>query len=179
MKNITSIRKLETIRKDFVANVSHELKTPLASIIGYAETLAIAKEEKDKSLILDLLKWMHEKKTDYTNTFCHLMGLEPEKNRIYEDMEFLNWKLRWKERLKNFNNSPKKYEKLMRSYNPLVIPRNHKVEEALSDAEKNNYKTLNILLSVIQNPYDPRVDILKFQTPAPASKEKYQTFCGT
>ena len=31
----------------------------------------------------------------------------------------------------------------------------------------------------IQNPYDPKVDILKFQTPAPASKEKYQTFCGT
>ena len=55
----------------------------------------------------------------------------------------------------------------------------HAAREALSDAEKNNYNTLNILLSVIQNPYDPKVDILKFQTPAPASKEKYQTFCGT
>ena len=55
----------------------------------------------------------------------------------------------------------------------------HAAREALSDAEKNNYKTINILLSVIQNPYNPKVDISKFQTPAPASKEKYQTFCGT
>ena len=67
----------------------------------------------------------------------------------------------------------------MKKVNPVIIPRNHKVEEALSDAEKNNYKTLNILLSVIQSPYDAKVDISKFQTPAPVSKEKYQTFCGT
>ena len=46
-------------------------------------------------------------------------------------------------------------------------------------SEKNNYKTLNKLLSVIQTPYDPKVDISKFQKPAPISKEKYQTFCGT
>ena len=67
----------------------------------------------------------------------------------------------------------------MKKVNPIIIPRNHKVEEALSDADENNYKTLNILLSVIQNPYDPKVDISKFQKPAPISKEKYQTFCGT
>ena len=67
----------------------------------------------------------------------------------------------------------------MKKVNPVIIPRNHRVEEALSVAEQNNYKTFNILLSVIQSPYDPKVDISKFQTPAPVSKEKYQTFCGT
>jgi two-component system, OmpR family, phosphate regulon sensor histidine kinase PhoR len=40
MHDLTEIRRLETMRRDFVANVSHELKTPLTSIAGYADTLA-------------------------------------------------------------------------------------------------------------------------------------------
>jgi two-component system phosphate regulon sensor histidine kinase PhoR len=39
MHDLTEIRRLEAVRRDFVANVSHELKTPLTSISGYAETL--------------------------------------------------------------------------------------------------------------------------------------------
>ena len=40
LKELTEVRRLEAVRQDFVANVSHELKTPLTSISGYAETLA-------------------------------------------------------------------------------------------------------------------------------------------
>jgi signal transduction histidine kinase len=40
LRDVTDLRKLEAVRRDFVANVSHELKTPLTSITGYAETLA-------------------------------------------------------------------------------------------------------------------------------------------
>jgi two-component system, OmpR family, phosphate regulon sensor histidine kinase PhoR len=40
LRDVTRLRRLEAIRRDFVANVSHELKTPLTSIAGYAETLA-------------------------------------------------------------------------------------------------------------------------------------------
>src|SRR5690606_15588299 len=40
LRDLTEIRRLEAVRRDFVANVSHELKTPLTSISGYAETLA-------------------------------------------------------------------------------------------------------------------------------------------
>lgn len=39
LHDLTETRRLETVRRDFVANVSHELKTPLTSISGYAETL--------------------------------------------------------------------------------------------------------------------------------------------
>ncbi len=135
-------------------------------------------EDKDKFLILDLLTWMHQKKLDYTNTFCHLMNFEIEKNENFKDNDFQNWKKRWKERLKMNNNTPEKYIRLMRSANPIVIPRNHKVEEVLNEANKNNLEPLNKLLKILNNPYIQQNDIKEFQMPS-SSKEKYQTFCGT
>ena len=133
-------------------------------------------DEKDKFLILDLLTWMHQKKVDYTNTFCHLMNNN--KDKEYEDKDFQNWKKRWKERLLLNNNTPKKYINLMRSVNPLVIPRNHKVEEALEKAEQDNFKPLNKLLDILKKPYTEQENILDFQLPSNLNK-KYQTFCGT
>lgn len=77
LKNITSIRKLETIRKDFVANVSHELKTPLSSIIGYAETLSFAKEEKDRSKFIQTIL---EQSTRMKNLIEDLLSLSAYEN---------------------------------------------------------------------------------------------------
>ena len=52
----------------------------------------IGKDENDKELIIDLLKWMHEYRVDYTNTFCHLMDKITYKNKIYENEKFIIWK---------------------------------------------------------------------------------------
>ena len=136
------------------------------------------KDEKDKFLFIDLLTWMHDKKMDYTNTFCHLMEDEIQKNKDYEDKDFKNWKLRWNERLKTNNNSPEKYLKLMKSVNPLVIPRNHKVEEALYAANQNDLKPFLKLLKILDSPYKKNKVSIEYQLPS-AAKEKYQTFCGT
>jgi len=135
-------------------------------------------EDKDKFLILDLLTWMHQKKLDYTNTFCYLMNSEIEKNEKFEDNDFQNWKKRWQERLKINKNNTEKYIKLMKSVNPMVIPRNHKVEEVLNEANKNNIEPLNKLLEILNNPYSEQKGVKDFQMPS-TSKEKYQTFCGT
>lgn len=54
LHDISELKKLENIRRDFVTNVSHELKTPLTSILGYAETLengAITDTESAKKFI--------------------------------------------------------------------------------------------------------------------------------
>ena len=136
------------------------------------------KIEKDKFLILDLLTWMHKKKVDYTNTFCHLMNEEINKDRSYEDKEFLEWKTRWEKRLLINNEKHKDYLKLMKNRNPLVIPRNHKIEEALNSAMQNNFEPVNNLLKVLAKPYDSQINIAEYQLPK-ISKEKYQTFCGT
>ncbi len=135
-------------------------------------------DKKDKFLILDLLTWMHQKKVDYTNTFCHLMNEKIQKNKNYDDKDFQNWKKRWKERLKINNNTPEKYIKLMRTVNPIVIPRNQKVEEVLKAADQNNLKPLNELIEILSKPYTNQKDIIDYQIPSMLS-EKYQTFCGT
>ena len=46
LSDITGLRKLENIRKEFVANVSHEIKTPITSIKGYVETLIRRRHKK-------------------------------------------------------------------------------------------------------------------------------------
>ena len=136
-------------------------------------------DPKDPVLILDLLTWMHKNKADYTNTFCILMNENVQKNKIYEDENFIIWKKRWEERLKLNNNNPEKFLKLMRSVNPLIIPRNHKVEEALEAANNNDLSPLIKLIKILEKPYDKQQENIDYQSPAPLGNKKYQTFCGT
>ena len=136
-------------------------------------------DQKDQVLIIDLLTWIHKNKADYTNTFCFLMDENFQHNKIYNDENFLTWKERWKERLKLNNNTPEKYLSLMKSVNPLVIPRNHKVEEVLESANNNDLSPLKKLIKVLEKPYEKTKENIDYQSPAPASDKKYKTFCGT
>ena len=136
-------------------------------------------DPKDQVLILDLLTWMHQNKTDYTNTFCYLMNEKIQNNEIFNNENFIVWKKRWEERLMLSNNTPEKYLKLMRSVNPLVIPRNHKVEEALEFANNNDLSLVKKLIKILEKPYENQKGISEYQSTAPVSDQKYQTFCGT
>jgi len=134
-------------------------------------------DKNDKKLINDLFGWMEKNKADYTNTFCHLMNIYSDD--VYKNTEFLNWMNNWKKRSELNNSTKEKQNKLMRENNPTVIPRNHKVEEALAEADKGNLDKMKKLLTILKNPYDKQSDIKEYQMPAPSSNEKYQTFCGT
>ena len=136
-------------------------------------------DPKDQVLILDLLTWMHQNKADYTNTFCFLMNEKVENNKIYKDENFLIWKKRWRDRLTLNNGKPEKCLNLMRSVNPLVVPRNHKVEEVLTAANNNDLILFKKLIKVLEKPYENQKDISDYQLPATLNDQKYQTFCGT
>ena len=136
-------------------------------------------DTNDKILIMELLTWMHKNKADYTNTFCFLMNEKFSDNQIYNDEKFIIWKKKWESRLKLNNTSKEKYLRLMHTVNPIIIPRNHKVEEALAAANYGNLEVMNKLLTVLEKPYENQNDITDFQSPAPLSNKNYQTFCGT
>ena len=122
---------------------------------------------------------MHEYKVDYTNTFCHLMGKLLFKNKIYENGKFTIWKKKWKKRLELNNNTLENSLNMMSKANPLVIPRNHFVEEALNSATKNNdLSKIHSLIKIMKNPYNYSNNIKNFQNPGISGK-KFTTYCGT
>ncbi len=134
-------------------------------------------DKSDKKLINDFFDWMKKNKADFTNTFCNLMGIYSDE--VYKNNDFINWKNAWKKRSELNNSTKEKQIKLMKLNNPTVIPRNHKVEEALAEAEKGSLDKMKKLLTILKNPYENQSNIEEYLAPAPISNEKYQTFCGT
>ena len=139
----------------------------------------IEKKNNDEKLINDLLSLLHEQKADYTNTFCSLMNENVQNDKIFNNKEFIDWYQKWKECLAKNNNSTEESLKLMRSVNPIVIPRNHKVEEVLDAANKDDLNPFHDFLKVLEKPYENQIKNNNYQSPAPPSEKKYQTFCGT
>ena len=135
------------------------------------------KNKNDLKLINDLLHWMESNQADYTNTFCHLMNINSNNDSKYKDINFINWFKQWESRVLITNGSIEKSINLMEKNNPTVIPRNHKVEEALEAANNNNMSLTNKLLSILNKPYDNQNDVENYQSPS--SNNEYQTFCGT
>jgi len=129
-------------------------------------------EAEDRTLIQDLLNWMQNTKADYTQTFAALaMGR----------LETNEWQTRWQQRLSRQTQSHAESVALMRRHNPAVIPRNHKVEEALAAAsDHDDLNPLHRLLTALANPYDHELDLpIEFTEAPPACNTPYQTFCGT
>ena len=133
------------------------------------------KSEDDEELINNLIKWMQQKKPDFTNTFCNLMNYDHADDKEFEDDEFNNWKREWKKRVKS-----KEYLEVMMSCNPILIPRNYLVEEALSEAEiDGKLDKFNELNEIISSPYQlKKVNIKYLKTPT-KTNIPYKTFCGT
>jgi uncharacterized protein YdiU (UPF0061 family) len=135
-------------------------------------------DKNDRKLIDDLLNWMEKNKIDYTNIFCHLMDIKID-NNTYKDKTFLTLFDEWKKRSQLNKSSKEKQIELMKKNNPIVVPRNHKVEEALTEANNGSLEGMNKLNDILKNPYSNQEDIAEYQVPAPTTNEKYQTFCGT
>ena len=136
-------------------------------------------EKEDEVLILDLLQWMHSYKADYTNTFYNLINEKIFGNQIYSSEDFLTWKDRWKMRLSKYKNRMDKVEEKMKFSNPIIIPRNYKVEEALSAAESGDTSLVEILLKALEKPYENNSNLKDFQITEKLNKSGYKTYCGT
>jgi uncharacterized protein YdiU (UPF0061 family) len=136
----------------------------------------INEEEQDESLIEDLLSMMQKYRSDYTNTFRALTFNTLEDTDLFNSTEFAQWNELWQTRL----GRQEEAKKLMQNSNPAVIPRNHRVEEALEAAvEHGDYSVMERLLKVLSSPYAHSPEQADYCTLPAESTRPYQTFCGT
>ena len=146
----------------------------MGSKLGFAET-----GQEDEKLITELLDWMHKNSVDFTNTFLKLCKEEIPNGALYASESFQSWHVRWQNRLRKEEQGLEASFDLMRSVNPAVIPRNHKVEEALQAGEEGNFKPFHDLLNAVEKPYVDGDHLLPYQAPPEPGEKVLQTFCGT
>lgn len=138
------------------------------------------KEEDDTVLIDDLLNLMKEHGADYTNTFRALTLGCLEQIEIFKTEGGNRWLQRWQERRGRQPQSPAASRQLMMKTNPAVIPRNHRVEEALAAAvDEGDLTVMKRLLAVLADPYAYSPQQEEYAAPPPPSSRPYVTYCGT
>jgi len=139
----------------------------------------------DRQLFEDLLVVMHAQRVDYTSFFRSLAsvirGTSDALHSVVEDAAaFQPWIVRWQSRLTDEGRPMGDVAAGMDATNPIYIPRNHLVEEALEAATAGDLTAFDQLLTVVSNPFDVRLDAGRYAEPAPGSFSRYyQTFCGT
>tara|TARA_B100001059_G_C17834601_1_gene587060 strand:- start:2783 stop:4237 length:1455 start_codon:yes stop_codon:yes gene_type:complete len=138
----------------------------------------ISDEDQDKRMMSDLFKIMHKNQADYNNTFRYLINGKFPNEKLLNDPDFIIWEAEWKKRISKNQNSEKAYQ-LMMEHNPVFIPRNHKVEEALLAADIGDMSKFLSLCEVVKKPYVENTNFEEFTKPAPATDRIYKTYCGT
>jgi serine/tyrosine/threonine adenylyltransferase len=133
----------------------------------------------DAELIRSLLDWMQKSRADFTNTFRDLSEAAPLADDRYRDPDFQDWYSRWKQRLGKDERKIAVSYASMRTVNPAVIPRNHRVEEALSAAEdRDDLSVMHRLLAALASPFETSEKLEYYRIPPPGDRG-YRTFCGT
>jgi len=136
-------------------------------------------EAEDAGLITALLGWMAGRGADYTNVFRSLTnGAMPQEGT--EDDAFRQWHQAWQARINRQEGGAVSAAEIMDLANPVFIPRNHKVEEALEAATGHgDLEPFRKLLDVLEHPYELRTGFDDLRKPMPVSGGPYRTFCGT
>ncbi|WDH80458.1 YdiU family protein [Paenibacillus urinalis] len=147
---------------------------------GLRSKLGIFNEEpEDEALIAELLEMMQEHQADYTNTFRALTLNQLAGQVMFDTQEYKEWHSKWQKRLERQEESKNETQALMKRNNPAVIPRNHRVEEALEAAvEDEDLSVMEQLLEVLADPYAYSKEQEEYAI-LPPKDCAYQTFCGT
>jgi uncharacterized protein YdiU (UPF0061 family) len=162
----------------------------------------ISAQDGDRALIDDLLALMQAGEVDFTLAFrglCELavdavdrkatMSAAPSgspyteaalRARFGDAAAFDAWVQRWRARAALEAPLPAERARMMRRVNPALIPRNHRVEQALTAAsERGDFAPFHKLLQILSSPYEEREETAAYALPASAAERVNRTYCGT
>jgi serine/tyrosine/threonine adenylyltransferase len=167
------------VLRSFPGRYEEHWRRGMCRKLGLADGLG-----EDEALIDDLLALMQAHSVDYTACFrmlsLSLLGVEqPARSLFGEAVAFDAWSERWRATLSCQAADPREIADAMDRVNPVYIPRNHHVEDALAAATAGDLGPFRRLLDVLAKPFEERRGLEAYVAAAPASFGTYRTFCGT
>lgn len=144
----------------------------LSKKLGLSES-----SSEDRKLFESLFQWLHHDKQDMTMAFRYLTEAEEETMNANGSELFQKFFDNWKQRLGPEGLKPAQLR--MAKVNPVIIPRNHQVEEALEAGSNGEMEKFLKLLEAVQHPYSTDERFKDFRQPLENHSKTYQTFCGT
>ncbi len=142
-------------------------------------------EEGDDALIDDLLTLLEQAQIDFTQFFRDIISLVPPTTNpngllaTNNSPQLSEWIARWQQLLKNREQDLAAAVNLMKAVNPVIIPRNHRVAEAIKAAEDGDFTHFERLLSALEKPFEERPEFSDLEKPPQPNEEISNTFCGT
>ena len=162
-----------------------ELEAALATFANHYESRYLAlmgpklglfdAEETDAGLIAEWLTHLDDNGLDYTLSFRELAS----RTGADDEGHFGPFETRWRQRIESQGKTAAEVAELMNSVNPLFIPRNHRVEQAISDAVQGNYDVFNDMNAVLANPFTEQPAFAKYAKAPRETERVTRTFCGT
>ncbi len=169
---------ISQLNSEFSEMIEGKLKAKMALKIGF-----LSPEGQDVTLVSSLLDIMEQNSLDFTLTFTYLeaqlAGEHFVLEREFVENEPLNlWIASWRSRLKDLPLTKEQILKVMSQENPRIIPRNHRIAEAIEAAtQQDDLSLAKKLLTELLSPYDSCE--LALMEPPKIEQRVQKTFCGT
>src|SRR6267154_1146109 len=158
------------------------------ALAGVRRKLGLSsREDGDAALAEDLLDAMHRNQADFTLTFRRLCDAAEEEagdtgvgSLFLNPREYDAWASRWRARTARDPAEPRARAEAMRQVNPAVIPRNHRIEQAINAAvEGQDFEPFAKLSAVLSQPYRSQEGFESYADPPQPGERVHKTFCGT
>lgn len=153
----------------------------------FSAKLGLAADESNEAFIRQTLKIMADNEVDFTLFFRQLTRIsqgseEGDLLALFASAEAgRQWLAQWRQSLADRPDRPDREAavKLMTRSNPIYIPRNHRVEQVIDQANRGNFAPFHELVDLLARPFDEQPGFEAYELPPEPHEEVQETFCGT